>query len=90
MQSEWPNMKGFNRGNPVILIKGGSDYFSTLLEIISGAKKTLHLQTYIFNDDATGTMIANALITAAGRGIEIFVLADGYASQNLDKSFIDN
>jgi cardiolipin synthase A/B len=90
MQSEWPNMKGFNRGNPVNLIKGGSDYFSTLLEIISGVKKTLHLQIYIFNDDATGTMVADALITAAGRGIEIFVLADGYASQNLDKSFIDN
>jgi cardiolipin synthase len=89
MHSEWPNMKGFSAGNPVILIKGGSDYFSTLLEIISGAKKILHVQTYIFNNDETGTMVANALIAAAKRSVDIFILADGYACQNLHKSFID-
>lgn len=66
----------------VQLIKGGKQYFDTLLRLIQNAKHTIHLQTYIFELDETGTIIANALIKAAQQKVTIYCLLDGYASQN--------
>ena len=42
----------------------GDDYFTRLEELINGAKHEIHLQTYVFDSDETGTRIANALIKA--------------------------
>ncbi len=52
------------------------------------AKHSIHLQTYIFDDDETGTIVADALKAAAERNIEVYLLVDGYASQWLSKGFI--
>ena len=76
--------------NRVRLVRGGNDYFKTLKEMIDAAQRLIYLQVYILDDDETGTMIAGALKHAASRGVEVFVLADGYASRNLSRSFIDD
>jgi len=52
--------------------------------MIDNAKSTVHLQTYIYENDATGRLVADALMRAAA-GNEVFVLLDGYASQDLPK-----
>lgn len=72
--------------NKVSLIKSGEAYFSLLLKLINGASKSIHLQVYIFENDDTGKAVAEALIAAAHRGVQVFVLADGYASQSLGKT----
>jgi cardiolipin synthase len=36
------------------LIRGGRDYFDLLVRLIDEAAESLHLQTYIFEDDETG------------------------------------
>ena len=59
-----------------------------LLELISKAKHSIHLQTYIYDDDETGTMVADALKAAAKRNVKVYLLVDGYASQWLSKDFI--
>ncbi|HNF03677.1 MAG TPA: phospholipase D-like domain-containing protein, partial [Ferruginibacter sp.] len=69
------------------LIRGGSGYFELLLRLIAGAKDSIHLQTYIFEDDETGTRVATALKEAAGRKVSVYLMADGYASQKLPGSF---
>jgi len=69
--------------NKVKLIRGGKDYFDTLLHLIETATDSIHLQTYIFNDDETGRIVAEALKRAALRKVEVHFLADGYASQNI-------
>ncbi|HEX2628445.1 MAG TPA: phospholipase D-like domain-containing protein [Chitinophagaceae bacterium] len=74
--------------NRVQLVRGGSDYFEAFKEMINAAQRLIYLQVYILDDDETGTMIADALKHAASRGVEVFVLADGYASRNLSQSFI--
>src|SRR6478736_7047325 len=74
--------------NHVRLVRGGKEYFDLLLQVISEAKTTIHFQTYIFDEDETGTPVANALKTAAQRGVQVFLLLDGYASQNLSVEFI--
>jgi cardiolipin synthase len=74
--------------NHARLIRGGKPYFDAVLELIHGAQSTLHIQTYIFDDDVTGRMVVEAMKTAVKRGVEVFLLADGYASQVLSKDFI--
>lgn len=70
------------------LLKGGKEYFNTLLNLIERAESTIHFQTYIFDEDETGTAVANALISAAQRNVSVFLLVDGYASGALTKEFI--
>ena len=76
------------RHNKVKLVKSGAEYFSLLEQIIDEATETIHLQTYIFDEDETGTTIANALIRAAERGVKVWILLDGYGSQKLSHEFI--
>jgi cardiolipin synthase len=70
------------------LVRGGEDYFSLLLKLIGRAEHSIHLQVYIFDHDETGQAVANALIDAVRRGVKVFVLVDGYASQGLPQEFV--
>ena len=74
--------------NTVKFVHGGRELFDLIVQLIENAKDSIHLQTYIFNDDVTGTQVADALIRATKRQVRIYVLIDGYASQELPGSFI--
>lgn len=76
--------------NKVQLIRGGKPYFDLLLQLIRSAKESIHLQTYIYDDDETGIRVAEALKAAVARNVQVHVLVDGYASQVLKQSFIDD
>jgi len=52
-------------------------------------KTIIHLQVYIFNEDETGNRIIHALLNAAKKGVNIFIVLDGYASKNISKSCIE-
>jgi cardiolipin synthase len=81
-------LAGYTHHNKVRLVHGGKDYFSTLIQLIDDAKTSIHLQTYIYDADETGRMVADALLRAARRKVQIFILLDGYASQHLSKHII--
>ena len=74
--------------NKVTLLRSGTAYFETLHRLIREAKHSIYLQTYIFDEDETGIAVAEALIRAAQRKVDVFVLLDGYASQQLTTAFI--
>jgi len=76
--------------NKVVLVRGGEKYFDLLERIINQAHTIIHLQMYIFHEDETGRCIINALLKAAKRGVEIFIVLDGYASRSLSKTCIRN
>lgn len=80
--------RNFISGNRVKLIQSGREYFDTTLQLINGARETIHLQTYIFEEDQTGKEVAKALMDAAKRGVKVYLLVDGYASQGMGKAFI--
>lgn len=82
------SLQDFVPGNKVKLIQGGKEYFDLLIQFIHAAQHSIHLQTYIYDDDATGTAVANALKQAVQRKVNVYVLADGYASQVTGKKFI--
>lgn len=81
---------GYTTLNKIRLVHGGRPYFDELLGMIGQAREVIHLQVYIFDDDETGREIAHALIEAAKRGVRVYLLADGYASQHLPGAFIRN
>lgn len=80
---------GYSRHNQAWLIRGGRGYFAAMEELIRGAANSIHLQTYIYDDDRTGSYIGGLLCEAAARGVAIYMLVDGYASRGLSQAFID-
>jgi cardiolipin synthase len=82
------NLSGYTTHNKIKLVRAGKEYFEILKEMVNNAKETIHLQTYILSDDKTGNEVTGALIAAAKRGVKVYVMADGYASQSLHESFI--
>lgn len=76
--------KGNNR---VRLVQGGQEYFALLEQQIDNAQYTVYVLVYIFDDDHTGTQIADALKRAAQRGVRVYLLVDGYGAR-ITKHFI--
>ena len=81
-------------GNSITLLASGGEFFPALLEAIDRAKEEVRLETYIYEDDATGRKVADALIRAAQRGLNVHLVVDGFGSPNfmqgLGKSLHDN
>ncbi|MBM3390581.1 MAG: cardiolipin synthase ClsB [Betaproteobacteria bacterium] len=70
----------FLPGNAVTLLETGSAFFPALIAAIDAAEREFHLETYIFEDDATGRDVAGALSRAAQRGVAVRVVVDGFGS----------
>lgn len=80
----------YSTQNKIKLIRGGREYFDLLLELINKATESIHLQTYIYDDDETGKQVAEALKAAVKRNVSVYLLTDGYASQVMSKRFIND
>lgn len=68
--------------NRITLLETGGEYFPALLAAIEGAVAEIHLETYIFADDDTGRAVVDALARAAGRGVAVRVLVDGFGARD--------
>jgi cardiolipin synthase len=71
----------FVEGNKLQLLMNGTAYFPALEAAFDAAQSEIYLETYIFADDDTGRRIAAALVRAAGRGVIVHVLVDGFGSK---------
>jgi len=80
---------GFVAGNQVTLLRNGAAYFPAIETAIDRASHEIYLEAYLYQDDATGQRIADALKRAARRGIKVYVLIDGYGSKDLPQSMRD-
>jgi cardiolipin synthase len=76
----------YTRGNRLLLLVCGEQYFPSLESAIAAAQREIFLETYIFEDDATGRRIAAALAAAARRGVAVQLMVDGFGSRNLPRS----
>lgn len=82
-------MSQFIPDNRVTLLRNGTAYFPALLQALEDAEQEIHLQTYIFEIDMVGRMVAEALKRAALRGLSVCLLLDGFGCKDLPGSFID-
>ena len=79
---------GYSVQNKLKLVRGGKPYFDQIIEMINQAQEIIQLQVYIFDYDETGKAVTEALMAAARRQVQVYLMADGYASQGLPRSFI--
>lgn len=68
-------------GNRLKLLRSGAEYFPALETAIACARRFVHLETYIFADDAAGRRIARALIDAAASGVLVRVIVDDFGAK---------
>ncbi len=71
----------FTDGNSVSLLKNGDEYFPTLARAMQDARSSIYVETYIFADDASGRLIADALIDAAMRRVDVRLVVDGFGTK---------
>lgn len=76
-------------GNHITLLRNGTEYFPALEQAIHHAQRSVYLQTYIYAQDAAGTRITNAMLAAVARGVSVRVLIDGFGSQDLPHTYIE-
>ena len=75
------------KDNEVEVFTNGYQFFPSLLREISRAKDHVHVEMFIFNDDALGYLIADALIDKAQQGVEVRVIYDDVACWKVQNSF---
>jgi cardiolipin synthase len=68
-------------GNRVTLLENGGQYFPALIAALDGAEREIHLESYIFEPDATGQAVIAALTRAARRGVRVKLLLDGFGAR---------
>ncbi len=68
-------------GNAIALLCGGDETYPAMVQAIDGATRTIALQSYIFDKDRAGLEIAQALLRARERGVEIRVLIDAVGAK---------
>jgi cardiolipin synthase len=82
--------KPYTVRNTAEWIQSGQKYFDRLAALIDESVYEVHIQTYIFDSDKTGTSIAEALIRASKRNVKVFLLVDAFGSQELSSEMISN
>lgn len=73
-------------GNRAELIANDDATLRAMLELIDGARDSIHVLSYIWLTDTTGTLVAQALMRAAGRGVAARVMVDHVGSRRLTRS----
>jgi len=68
-------------GNALSLLVDGDAAYGAMLEAIAGARETIALATYIFDDDAAGREFLDALRAAHVRGVQVRVLLDAVGAR---------
>lgn len=68
-------------GNGIEVLDGGDTAYEAMLEAISGARRSILLETYIFDRDRIGRRFAAALIQAVKRGVSVRVLVDAVGAR---------
>ena len=84
-----PHDKSTVTDQTAILVYSGEDYFSRLERIILESKFEIHIQTYIFDFDATGQRVIEALKIAASKNVKIHILIDGFGSMLFPQDLIN-
>ncbi len=73
----------------VQIISNGKDFIQELLNAINEAEEHIHIMFYIFEDDATGHLVRNALIEKARQGVEVRLIYDSVGCWSVNPSFYD-
>jgi cardiolipin synthase len=74
-------------GNKVVLLEDGTKTYADMLAAIRGARQSLHMETYIFDDDDVGRQFAAVLLERAKAGVKVKLLYDAVGSMKTPPEF---
>jgi cardiolipin synthase len=74
-------------GNRIDLLRDGAVAYPRMLEAISGARRFILLETYLFSDDFVGLRFARALAAKAREGVDVRILYDSLGSKATPRDF---
>ena len=77
------------KNNEVDIFTDGYEFFPALLSEISRAEHHIHLDTYIFENDALGYLVSDALMTKAEQGVEVRVIYDDVGCWKVPSAFFE-
>lgn len=75
--------------NSIEILSDGASFFTRLIREIYAAKEHIHVQFYIFMDDAVGHLLRDVLMDKARDGVEVRVLYDDVGCWRVDKNFFE-
>lgn len=78
--SEFDLEHRWRAGQRVELLQNGVELFPAMFGEIDAARHQIHLETYIFNLDASGLALLDHLENACLRGVRVRVVVDGFGS----------
>lgn len=82
-------MSYYIKGNKIELLKNGKDYFAAVIQSIKKARESIFIEAYIFCHDVTGKKILTVLKEASQKGVEVYLLLDGFGSRDLSEKVIN-
>lgn len=74
--------------NRVELLNDGGETFSALISALHRARRTIHLEYYIFDDDRIGCAIAEVLLRKTRAGVSVRLLYDAVGSPMLSRGML--
>ncbi|WP_026460574.1 phospholipase D-like domain-containing protein [Schaalia suimastitidis] len=74
-------------GNSVRTYTEGNSLYEDMLAEINAAERYIFFETYVWRSDEWGQRFKDALIAAAQRGVDVFVVYDGFAVLNQNPAF---
>ena len=77
------------RGNACQVLRDGVEAYPAMLAAIEGARRYIHLETYMFISDAVGELFGEALAEASERGVHVTVLYDALGSWTSRRGFFE-
>ena len=77
------------RDNEVKIYTDGYSFFHVLLKEIASARDHIHLDMYIFEDDALGNLVCDALVAKAREGVEVRLIYDDVGCWNVSNRFFE-
>ncbi len=77
------------KGNKVTLLVDGPGTYAAMFKAIEGARVDINLETFIFEDDATGQKFADLLLRKRAEGVEVNLIVDSLGSFRTSGSFFD-
>jgi cardiolipin synthase len=75
-------------GNEMDVLVGGKAAYAQMLTSIASAKTSIALQTYILDEDETGTSFRDALLERARAGVDVRFLYDSIGAVGVSRAFV--
>lgn len=76
-------------GNSISIIDDGIEAYTTLFNMLEGAKKSIEIATFILGSDEVGKSLVQLLAKKAEKGLEVRLLLDALGSMRTSGRFAD-